>query len=65
MTSTSLPDIPRLNVSVGSMPVPALLRPSIEAALEGRALDGGPESTVGRAVAEAARTARTGGASQC
>jgi hypothetical protein len=50
---TGTPDIPRLDVTVGTAPVPGLLRPSIEAALTGRALDGGPEAALGRAVADA------------
>jgi hypothetical protein len=65
MTAGSPPDIPRLDVAVDSMPVPGLLRPSIEAALAGRALGAGPESTVARAVAAATEsgTAGTGGTS--
>ena len=46
-------DVPRLDVNVGSAPVPGLLRPGIEAAMAGRALDGGPEAALGRAVADA------------
>ncbi|MGW3660101.1 hypothetical protein ACWD6R_32650 [Streptomyces sp. NPDC005151] len=60
MTSGSPPDIPRLDVAVGSMPVPGLLRPSIEAALAGRALGAGPESIVAQAVAAAAQSKAVG-----
>ncbi len=43
----------RLRVEVGSRPVPALLRPAIEARLAGRPAPAGPEGAVAEAVAAA------------
>ena len=59
----SAPDIPRLDVYVDRSLVPGLIRPSIEAALAGRALGAGPERVLAGAVASAveAKTAGTGG----
>lgn len=48
--------IERIDVTTAGAVVPALLRPGIEAALAGRALGGGPEADVARAVAEAVQT---------
>lgn len=67
MTSSSPPDIPRLDVTVGSMPVPGLLRPGIEAALASRPGAAGPESVVAQAVAAAVqlKSPGTGGDWRC
>jgi len=47
----------RLDVSVDSTPDPGLLRPTMEAALSGRALPQGPEATIASSVAAAVRAA--------
>ena len=47
----------RLDVDVDAAPEPGFLRPAIEAALHGRALARGPESTIALAVAAAVRAA--------
>lgn len=47
--------IERIDVTTAGNIVPGLLRPSIEAALAGRALGGGPEAAVAHAVAEAVK----------
>lgn len=49
--------IDRLDISVDVMPNPGLLRPSIEAALTGRALGEGAEAAIGCAVRDAVRAA--------
>ena len=51
--------IDRLDIRVDTMPEPGLLRPSIEAALAGRALGDGSEAAIGRAVRDAVRAAAT------
>jgi hypothetical protein len=48
-----------LRVEVDAAPDPGLLRPAIEAALAGRPWPAGPEATVARAVADAARDEET------
>lgn len=47
----------RLDITVERAPNPGLLRPTMEAALRGGALPEGPEATIARTVADAARTA--------
>jgi hypothetical protein len=56
--------IDRLDISVDLMPEPGLLRPSIEAALAGRALAESSEAAIGRAVRAAATQAAAGGSNQ-
>ena len=51
--------IDRLDVTVEVIPEPGLLRPSIEAALAGRALGDGAEAIVAGAVRDAVRAATT------
>ncbi len=48
----------RLRVEVGATPQPGPLRAAIAARLAGRTFPSGPEDAVGRAVAEAACSAR-------
>ncbi|MCW3819208.1 hypothetical protein ONA91_32680 [Micromonospora sp. DR5-3] len=66
-SSTGGPQIPRLDVDVDSAPNPGLIRPTIEAALAGRALPAGPETALAQAVANAvtALTTTAGGPSRC
>jgi hypothetical protein len=45
----------RLDITVERAPNPGLLRPTMEAALHGRALPEGPEATIARSVADVAR----------
>lgn len=61
--------VDRLDVDVDAAPEPGFLRPAIEAALHGRALGHGPESTIALAVsaavlqpADSAAPAASGGA---
>ena len=49
--------VDRIDVDVDTMPEPARLRPSIEAAILGRGLADGPEATIARAVGAAVATA--------
>jgi hypothetical protein len=46
-------DIDRLDLTVGEVPHPGLIRSRIEAALAGRASEAGPEQAIGQAVASA------------
>ncbi len=54
-------DIDRLDVEVDAAPHPGLLRPTLEAALAGRATGSGPEASIAHAVRDAVSAHIAGG----